>query len=176
MQHPCSSPCRAGNFLPAGEELPEATPAAAAGDGSCSTRFSLSFSPSGPMLSARLHPALKHQAGCSPERCCYGCAFWGLVQPRGLCRGGEGWKRPGHPPGWLTNPSGWIESLGITSCPPFPTWGLVPIPRTSSCSTPKSPWRSCMCPQPWLAPQAPPSALARCKPQPLCSPERSSTK
>lgn len=53
--------------------------------GSRSTRFSLPFSPSGQMLSAGLHPALRHRAGRSPEH-----FFWGSAQLRGPHRGGEG--------------------------------------------------------------------------------------
>lgn len=35
------------------------------------------------MLSVGLHPAHNHRAGCSPERCCYGCTLWGSVQSWG---------------------------------------------------------------------------------------------
>lgn len=91
--------CRAGNFLPAGEESPEAMMAAAAGDSSCSTRFSFSFPPPGPMGSAGLHPVFTQQ-GCSPEHCCCGFAFWGSVPPQGPHKGGKAWEHHGHPPGW----------------------------------------------------------------------------
>lgn len=119
---PRSSPCGAGDVLPEGAGPPGATSAAAAGDGSRSTRFSLSFSPSGQMLSAGLHPALRHRAGRSPER-----FFWGSAQLRGPRRGGEGWKHRGQP--------------GIAPCPPIPTRGLVPSlsPSPLLMSPPKPP-------------------------------------
>lgn len=47
-QHPCTS-MQGWKFPPTGEKPPEATMAAAAGDSSCSTRFSFFFPPSGPM-------------------------------------------------------------------------------------------------------------------------------
>lgn len=105
----------AASLLPAGEEPPEAAAAAAAGDGSRSTRFSFSFQPL-PILSAGPGPALKRRAAAAPSTA--------------LCRGGAG--------NTLRIPQDGHRSVGmdrqfgnrIPSRPPFPTWGLVPIPRT----------------------------------------------
>lgn len=97
-QHPCSS-VQGWKFPPSGEEPPEAMMAAAAGDSSCSTRFSFSFPPPGPMGSAGLHPVFTQQ-GCSPEHCCCSFAFWGSVPPQGPHKGGKAWEHHGHPPGW----------------------------------------------------------------------------
>lgn len=77
--HPCSSLCRAGNFLPAGEELPQATQLKTV---LAQPDFLSLFH----LLdrcyqqSSTLCPGTQR---CSPEHCCHGCTFWGSVQPRG---------------------------------------------------------------------------------------------
>lgn len=92
--------------------------------GSRSTRFSLPFSPSGQMLSAGLHPVLRHRAGRSPEH-----FFWGSAQLRGPYRGGEGWKHRGHP-GIQT------ERRGSCLALPFPHGASSPPGPPSSAHVP----------------------------------------
>lgn len=92
--------------------------------GSRSTRFSLPFSPSGQMLSAGLHPVLRHRAGRSPEH-----FFWGSAQLRGPYRGGEGWKHRGHP-GIQT------EHRGSCLALPFPHGASSPPGPPSSAHVP----------------------------------------
>lgn len=71
---------------------------------------------------------LKHRAGCSPKRCCYGCASWGSVQPQGLHRG-RGMETPWASSG-MANKS--IRMDGpFGNCIFFPVSNVGPRPHPS---------------------------------------------